>query len=284
MFRIRICSALFLLILFYTFQVKALVYDCFTFFNEWELLEIRLNELYDYVDKFVIVESCESFRGLPKPYNFELKKSMYEKFMDKIIYVKIQERIGGNNDWVRENFQKNQVMRALKQCHLDDLVLFSDVDEIPPGELVAIAAEEVKRNPIIVFQQKMYRFYLNRMAPEEVNCPTSHFWPGTLAIRFDQLRRTLPNQLRTRICFENVRTGTIEWKGGWHFSSMGGFERFCEKCENWLHWRNPYQDTPEAFDEISGSYLLVPIDDTYPRFVQENLSYLIEKGLIDSRD
>lgn len=275
-----------LLLFVYAIPANGMIYDCFMFFNEWDILEIRLNELYEHVDKFVIVESCESFRGLPKAFNFERFKEIYPdrfaKFLDKIVYVKIDDRIGGTNDWIRENYQKNQIMRALMNCKPDDLILISDVDEIPPAQMI-FKAEEVMKDPqapIIVFHQNMYRFYINRLAPD-----VNGLWFGTLAMRYDRINQQwLPNQHRTAICFEGSRQNVVEWEGGWHFTSMGGFERFCEKCNNWLHWRNPYEDTQEAFDELSGSYPLVPIDETYPLFVQENIPYLIDIGLIDTRE
>lgn len=277
-------------------SIQAKIYDCFTFFNEWEVLEIRLNELYDYVDKFVIVEAAQSFRGLPKPYNFKAQKYRYEKFADKIIYIEL-EKLLGESDWGRENFQKNYTLEALKGLDPNDIILFSDVDEIPPGELLPQLIEEIKKHPVIGFQQKMYRHYLNRQTPEQN-------WIGTIAVRYNYIycyKRTPSvtlNGLREHICFNgqrkvhNYKPGQKpisqgDWievpiiEGGWHFTSMGGFERFRQKVENWTHWQNPSPTTYEAWrGEVIG-HILVPIDDTFPKYVQENLDYFTEVGLID---
>ena len=65
------------------------IYDCFIFFNELDLLEIRLSELYNYVDYFVIVEANKTFKGKSKPFYFEENKQKYKKYLDKIIHVKV---------------------------------------------------------------------------------------------------------------------------------------------------------------------------------------------------
>src|SRR3972149_880785 len=85
----------FLLVLSFTTYEKTRpkIYDCVLFFNEPELLEIRLNELYPHVDKFVIVETIENFQGKLKPLYYEENKFLFEKFADKIIHIPLKERI-----------------------------------------------------------------------------------------------------------------------------------------------------------------------------------------------
>ena len=133
------------------------IYDCFPFFNEWEVLEIRLNELYDHVDRFVIVESAESFRGLPKPFHFEEKRELYQTFADKISYIKVERHpeFGDNAD-DRADYQKNQVLRGLKQCKKDDIILFSDVDEIPRAS--AVDYVRTSDQVIFAFRVPIYNF------------------------------------------------------------------------------------------------------------------------------
>src|SRR3989304_5300235 len=106
------------------------VYDCVLFFNEPELLEIRLNELYKSVDKFVIVETIENFQGKLKPLYFEENRHLFKKFEDKIIHIALKERVNTNDPWDRKAFQRNQILRGLKQCRKQDIILFSDMDEL----------------------------------------------------------------------------------------------------------------------------------------------------------
>ena len=83
---------------------------------------MRLNEMYDHVDKFVIVEATETFRGKPKPLFFAENRHLFEKFADKIIHIVVTERITTDNPWKRERFQRKQIMQGLKKCHKNDLL------------------------------------------------------------------------------------------------------------------------------------------------------------------
>lgn len=112
------------------------IVDSFIFFNELDLLEIRLEYLYDSVDYFVIVESNTTFTGNPKPYNFLKNKQRFKKFDKKIIYSKLDlfnYKPENNSAWEREIFQRNHISQALSELNLDqdDLIFVSDVDEIP---------------------------------------------------------------------------------------------------------------------------------------------------------
>ena len=137
------------------------IYDCFNFFNELDILEIRLNELYDVVDYFIIVESNVTHSGEDKLFYFDENKDRFTKFLDKIINIKITDtpndfinlkstddnelnkinqyiinqtnRFNRYNqpDYGRDFFQKESVRRGLINCQDNDLILISDADEIP---------------------------------------------------------------------------------------------------------------------------------------------------------
>lgn len=109
------------------------VYDCFSFFNEIDLLEIRLLLLNDIVDKFVIVELNKTHRGEDKKYNFPEYKDRFQPYRDKIIYIQPEEVpvYKGAGDWTIENFQRNCIMRGLHNCEPEDMIIISDLDEIP---------------------------------------------------------------------------------------------------------------------------------------------------------
>lgn len=111
------------------------VYDCFTFFNELDLLEIRLNELDPVVDRFVLVEATVTQRGQPKSLFFRENRERFTKFLPKIEHVVVEDMPAGpqtkSNNWKRENFQRRAIMRGLASAQADDFVLISDLDEIP---------------------------------------------------------------------------------------------------------------------------------------------------------
>jgi len=109
------------------------IYDCFTFYNELDLLEIRLNELDSVVDYFVIVEATKTQTGIDKPLYFDINKDRYTKFKHKIIHIIVRDMpdITKNSAWVLENHQRNQIIKGLNNCNLDDIIIISDLDEIP---------------------------------------------------------------------------------------------------------------------------------------------------------
>ncbi len=148
------------------------IYDCFIYFDEELLLDIRLNILNKYVDKFIIVESKFSHRGEPREPNFNINR--YKKFQDKIEYIlldknpknlfkinkddtKINEKIIVNGN-LREFFQRNAIQEGLKNADENDLIIISDVDEIP--NLEEINFNKIKNDPIF-FNQIFCCFKLN---------------------------------------------------------------------------------------------------------------------------
>ena len=105
------------------------IYDCFSYLDEDLLLDLRLNVLNKYVDFFVIVEGNKTWQNNPKKFRFDIDN--FKKFKDKIIYIPVNDMPDGNNPYLRENFQRNCITRGLDKAQQDDLILISDLDEIP---------------------------------------------------------------------------------------------------------------------------------------------------------
>ena len=172
-------------------------FDCFLFFNELDLLEIRLNLLYSYVDYFVIVESEITFQGNLKEFIFEKNQSRFEKFKDKIFYYKIYKynfdftnlpyiKDPQNDDenilntiyklvddardfdkkefwWGNDNFQRESIWRALAQIKPSnaDLILLSDADEIISIQALMTIKKEIKSNLLYCCKQHEFYYFLN---------------------------------------------------------------------------------------------------------------------------
>ena len=115
------------------------VYDCFTFYNEFELLELRLESLYDVVDYFVIVEADKNHINEPKEYNFLARQNDYRKYFPKIRYMqmKFNAPFKGAGDWSIENGQRNAIMHGINDAQPDDLIFISDLDEIPAPDVIS---------------------------------------------------------------------------------------------------------------------------------------------------
>ena len=91
-----------------------MIFDCFTFNDELELLEIRLNVLKDVVDRFVLVEATKTFTNKSKPLIYEENKDRFKEFADKIIHIVVDDFPDDDNPWARENWQRNKIMEGLK--------------------------------------------------------------------------------------------------------------------------------------------------------------------------
>ena len=146
------------------------IYDCFQYFNEDHIADLRFNILNDFVDKFVIVESTVNHQGKTKKLHFDINK--YKKFKDKIEYIIVDDtpenikkpHKGGES--LVEQHQRNSIIKGLKNCREEDLIILSDVDEIP--DLTKLS-EFNKKNKYAVFSQKAFAYKLNLFNKGENN-------------------------------------------------------------------------------------------------------------------
>lgn len=262
------------------------VYDCFLFYNELELLEIRLNEMNDFVDKFVIVEACETFRGNPKPYYFEENQGRFKKFADKIIHIKVDQHLATDNPWIRERYQRQQVLRGLKECRKNDLVILSDVDEIVSRKRLPKIIELITsgKAQAVVCEQKMYQGFLNRYQDK---------WRGSVCTPYHVIKRITTKATRR---LRNMRPRLMERTGitkitclpdaGWHFTSMGGIDRHILKLESYSHkeFDRPELKQAEKILQVFRSHQWVKIDDSFPKHIVDNHSHYEDLGFIDKEE
>ena len=213
------------------------IFDCFMFYDEEVVLDIRLNSLKNYVDCFVIVESKFYHNGKKRDLKFDINK--YPKFKDKIIYI-VQNEEPLNLETVkeeddedtksyklifnahkRENFQRNQISKALDKANEDDLIMISDVDEIPNLKDLNVARVG---NKIVIFEQDIFYYKLNRYLE-------GFTWHGTKACKKKKLKspQWIRNVKNKNFGFWRLDTFFSETKyinkifiksGGWHFSNL----------------------------------------------------------------
>jgi beta-1,4-mannosyl-glycoprotein beta-1,4-N-acetylglucosaminyltransferase len=206
-----------------------MLYDCFTFFNELDLLEIRLEELYSVVDKFVLVEADLTHSGNPKPMMFAENRERYKRFEDKLIYVPVHDMPReAETAWVRENFQRNAILRGLVGAAPDDFVIISDLDEIPRADLLALIKQSAGDGfGLRLWLYSMRLNYLNVAGPE-VHC----VWP--VVIR----RRLIETPQHIRDIRMHIDRGTVLRAvddAGWHFTSVGDNDTLRNKIRNFAH-------------------------------------------------
>lgn len=277
-----------------------MVYDCFQFFNELDMLKIRLNVMSPIVDKFVISEATETFSGLKKPLYYEENKEMFAEFEDKIIHVVVDDTPEGfTHD--RDTFQKNAVTRGLKDCTDEDIIIFSDLDEIPNPEKIKEILKDFQEDKIYHFAQRLFYCYLNM---EEVSGNLLSYagefegvarkkWIGSKMCSYKLLREQ--NLLLGELRFpERKEIGIRVEDGGWHFGYMGGHgekdvqKRVKEKVVSAAHQEyNSRRVLSQVSDQIKdgkdifgrdAKFIRCEIDESYPEYIrthQDELSFLI---------
>ena len=284
-----------------------MIYDCFQFFNELDILKIRLHVLSPAVDRFVISEATETFSGLKKPLYYEENKAMFAEFEDKIIHVVVEDTPqGGTHE--RDTFQKNAVTRGLAGCTDDDIVIFSDLDEIPNPDKIREILQNFQEDKIYHFAQRLFYCYLNM---EEVSGSLLSYagefegvarkkWIGTKMLSYKLLREQhlLLGELRFP---ERKEIGIRVEDGGWHFGYMGGHgekdirKRVQEKVVSAAHQEyNSKHVLSNVTDQIkdgkdifgrNAQFVRCEIDESFPEYIREHqkeLDFLImheEKGL-----
>ena len=228
------------------------IYDCFMYYDEDLLLDIRFNTLNKYVKKFIITEATYTHNGSKKKLNFDINN--FKKFKDKIEYIAVDEqppniKILSENDtpkekeeklilngMARDYFQREKLNEGLKNLKDDDLVIVSDLDEIP--NLDNVNFDKIKNN-IIIFQQKMFYYKLNLLYEEFI-------WDGSKAVKFKNFvsPQWLRNIKSKKYAFWRLDTFFSKKKysnlyyinnGGWHFTCVRKPEDLEKKLLNFAH-------------------------------------------------
>ena len=264
------------------------IYDCIQFFNEEHIVELRINILNKFVDFFVITESTTDHQGNPKKLNFDLSK--FKKYENKIIYVIVDDtseaikkpHIGGES--LVEQHQRNSIMRGLKKCHDNDLIILSDVDEIP--DLTKLNLFN-KKNKYAVFSQKMFNFKLNLLNETEKN------WHGSKIclkknLKSPQWLRNLKFKKYPFWRFDKPKNLKIIENGGWHFAFLQNPRNISKKIKSFSHGEFNTSDLTNEKEiekkiklqkDIFGrrfNYRKVEIDHTFPKYIIENKEKLKE--------
>lgn len=246
-----------------------MIYDCFTFYNELDILEMRLEELYPAVDQFVIVEGTHTFQGMPTEpaSNFFLNSPRFKKYKPKLAGSRARNSEG--DPWQREYFQRNAIKDALEkfQPNDNDVILLSDADEIPRRS----AVEALDPQPVQSIALQAYYYGLNTKA-DHVHTMRAARWDYAKTMTMQQLRTLDPPP-------------NIVYDGGWHFSYLGDAEHIANKFKAFAHSELNRPDTTnpailqarmEAHGDLWGdghTYEVVEIDDSWPEAVKNNPDY-----------
>jgi len=272
------------------------IFDTFTFYNELDLLELRMNILGDIVDYFVINEATITFTGKKKPLYFAENKELFKKWEDKIIHhvldddnetlEKYWEGVPYHRSMVEDNiyqlpihyqracFHKDSAIYALlDHAQDDDIILTSDADEIANPEVIKSISEWFDPNNHYVLKGPVYYYYLNLLCEKE--------WMGTRVSTMKMLKSMSVDKLR--------QSHQDAWKvedGSWHWSFFGDADTVRAKMDAYEHqennlpqFRNSMEERIEkGIDPFGRDYLyipeVVPIDDTFPEYIIQNQNKL----------
>lgn len=270
-----------------------MVFDCIPFFNELDILKLRMQILSPIVDYFVLEESTVTFSGEPKEMVFAGHRELFSEFADKIRYVAVEDSpMEGVTTHERDKYQKNQLIRALSDAKPEDIIIFSDVDEIPNPDTLTRILKAFDPAKIYHLAQRMFYCFLNM---EEVSgnllSITGEFpgverkqWLGTKICSFSQLPKEGIVYLR-EVSPADPRSVRIA-DGGWHFGYMGGdgerdvAKRIGVKVRAAAHQEyNSKRYLNEAVDRLlcgedifdrDAKFVRVEIDESFPTYLREH--------------
>lgn len=260
------------------------LYDCCMYFDEDLMLDIRLNVLNRYVDKFIIAEATRDHSGKEKKLNFNIKN--FSKFEDKIEYLIIEDiplnveskkKNWTPNHW-RDQYQRNSLARGFKNCIEDDLIMISDIDEIPDPKKIH---EFKSENKYACFMQRNFQSKLNLLNV------TDGFWMGTKIcqkkyLKSPQWLRNIKTKKRPFWKFYKPKEPQLIFNGGWHFSFLKKPKSIAKKIKAYSHqefYKEEFidegkiaqriQDNKDLFDR-NIDYKIVNIDESFPEYIFRN--------------
>ena len=210
------------------------IYDCFSYWDEDLLLDLRLKILNDHVDYFVIVEGNNTWQNNSKKLKFNINR--FPNFKKKIIYIPVEDMPDGDDPYLRENFQRNCILRGLKSSSEDDIIIISDLDEIPNPKSIDQFEKKMK---YAVFRQNHYYYKINLQSTQ------NPYWLGSRIsvkkfLKSPQWLRDLKFKKRPFWRVDKLRLNNIIENGGWHFSNLKNAEQLLYKYKNLCETNDPY--------------------------------------------
>jgi len=276
------------------------IYDAFMFSNELDLLDIRLHELSEAVDFFVLVEATKTHSGKDKPLYYKENQDRFAEFSSRILYVCVQDMpmtkaelastltqqdyrwiesdYQKEDNWVRERFQRNAMMRVLKDVSPDDIIIIGDADEIVRSSVLENLNLCEGSNAV---EQTLNTYYVNWQ------CTNMPWWGSKIIKRKFLTDIVTPSEVR----FHTPACKYI-YNGGYHFGFLGGAEAVKNKIQAYAHQEF---NTPDTLTRVGGllaakkdalgrlyEYKVIPIDyEHLPAYLvdnQDKFSHLIYKG------
>lgn len=240
------------------------IIDTFPYFNEKELLELRIKLLYNYVDQFIIIDGNKTHKGDSKPFTCKETLEKLDLLDDKILVIELDlpSYEEEPNPWIRERMQRNAAAKFISE---NDIAIVSDCDEIIDPKYIEYYIDMAKKHtdnilriPMVLLNCRADLIVCDENDNETICaspffCLKHHLNEYTLSdIRESHALGT--NHIKYKDIF-TTENGIID-KAGWHFSWMGDYKKLKEKHQSFLHWNevdliDNYKPT-ENFHDILG--------------------------------
>lgn len=216
------------------------IIDTFIFYNELDLLFYRLFILYDIVDHFIIVESTRTHKGNNKPLFYLENKHKYKQFENKIIHIIVDDLTQDaqhnyalryeDEVWKNENLQRNNIQKGIEKINMqnNDLIIISDLDEIPDPNTIRYLKNNLRNNDkigIVSLYQEMYYYSLT--------CKNANIWYRAKIVSYETYCSRYNK--KPQDCRMDETVNKIVEKGGWHLSCFGSAEFIQNKLKNGTH-------------------------------------------------
>lgn len=231
-----------------------MLFDCFLYFNEKELLELRYEILKDVVDGFIITDANRTFKGDPKPFTCveTLRELGIPEDKVQVLHVELPSKEEILNPWMREYAQRDALAVGMRMTPPDSVFFFSDVDEIPRPDSLLEAVEQAKQNPERCVRLSMPMFYgradLRVINPDGKPDEAPNNWICGTVVLHQHLEQSL-SQIRMNV--NDIVVGDCD--AGWHFSWMGDAERLKTKVQSFSHC---YDDIPNSVAPANSKEML----------------------------
>lgn len=215
------------------------VFDAFIFYNEFDILEIRLHELYPVVDRFVIVEGSKTYTGKDKSPNFAINMQRYKRFWDKIEYVYVDDWPESVDPWARERHQRNALFRRNDDLSDDDFIMLSDADEIPSRE--AVAKLRSASEDFYAFQQELsyfkFDYIQSSLLLHQKCCSIAVRKKGIGRLSGEECRASRIEKVRGIEAGQSPAEAGVNVfeNAGWHASYLGNVDFVRNKIKNFSH-------------------------------------------------
>jgi beta-1,4-mannosyl-glycoprotein beta-1,4-N-acetylglucosaminyltransferase len=293
-------------------MIKRIV-DCFIFFNELDLLEIRLRYLYNSVDYFIIVEANKTFSGQDKDFILQANMDRYEFFKGKIIYIPVEMRHFSEHKrvaWKRERFQRNCIEIGIKKLNLHpyDLILISDIDELPNKQIIkdlndsqSISEEKISTTTLEIFpyvlntvlkiggKVKKYPIIIKLLyyiLIKKSNEPTVfRMYNFHYFLNYKEIDSFWPGVMCVEANFlkrfspqdvRNLRNFPLRFinNAGWHFTFLGGKEKIKDKLRSFSHQE---YNIPEIMSDEYIDFCIKNGLSLYESYKNKSITTLYEK-------